>query len=43
MSAPTTSSGLHDTIRTNGSPAVIERGEAVDVVLDQHVGLLRAR
>ena len=38
ISEPGTSSGLHDTIRTNGAPAVMQRGERDDVVLDDDVG-----
>ena len=34
-----TSSGLQETIRTHGRPECVDRREADDVVLDDHVGL----
>ena len=37
MSSPRTSSGLHETIRTNAASEVISAGNAHDVVLDDHV------
>ena len=41
-SAPFTSSGLQDTIRTNGSPDGEERREGHDVVLDDDIGRSRS-
>ena len=43
MSSPGTSSGLHDTIRTNGAPAVSSAGKRDHVVLDDDVGPGAAR